>query len=93
MRELDYGFIFGIVIGSLLTFGILGMITTVFAAPYMNGNNTVANVTPIIDLNDESLADSPIRFMGDMPYGEPKFTQEKLDEIFAEYKNFTGDSD
>lgn len=48
---------------------------------YQVGNNTIANVTAIIDINDESLADSPMRFKSEL-YREPKFTEERWDELF-----------
>lgn len=50
---------------------ITGATTSVSGQSYQKGNNTVANVTAIIDLNDETLADSPIRLVN--PHGEMQF--------------------
>ena len=58
------------------------------AIGYMVGNNSVANVTSIIDLNDETDADNPMRFKPEQ-HKEFHWTEEKLDKNFQAYRNLT----
>ena len=56
---------------------------------YLKGNNTIANTSAIVDLNNELRNQSEMRFMAQL-YPEYVWTEEDLDKNFEPYRNLTG---